>query len=159
MMFNKFTERAQKVLVYAQEEAGQLKHGYVGTEHILLGILKEQDGVCKKSLNDMKISTDGVKKLVVEYEGEGDVEMHRSEIPLTPRTKRLLELSLLEARNLNHNYISPEHILLAMIREEEGVAYTILANLGADFNKLRNDILNNWCSEDTPKGSLSKEKQ
>ena len=159
MMFNKFTERAQKVLVYAQEEAEQLKHGYVGTEHILLGILKEQDGVCKKSLNDMKISSEGVKKLVLEYEGEGDVEMRRSEIPLTPRTKRLLELSLIEARNLNHNYISPEHILLALIREEEGVAYTILANLGADFNKLRNDILNNWCSEDTPKGSLSKEKQ
>ena len=158
MMFNKFTERAQKVLVYAQEEAEQLKHGYVGTEHILLGILKEQDGVCKKSLNDMKISSEGVKKLVVEYEGEGDVEMRRSEIPLTPRTKRLLELSLIEARNLNHNYISPEHILLALIREAEGVAYTILANLGADFNKLRNDILNNWCSEDTPKASLSKEK-
>jgi len=159
MMFNKFTERAQKVLVYAQEEAQQLKHGYVGTEHILLGILKEQDGLCKKSLNDMKITSEGVKKLVLEYEGEGDVEMRRNEIPLTPRTKRLLELSLLEARNLNHNYISPEHILLAMIREEEGVAYTILANLGVDFNKLRNDILNNWSSEDTPKASLSKEKK
>ena len=159
MMFNKFTERAQKVLIYAQEEAQQLKHGYVGTEHILLGILKEQDGVCKKTLNDMKISSEGVKKLVLEYEGEGDVEMRRNEIPLTPRTKRLLELSLLEARNLNHNYISPEHILLALIREAEGVAYTILANLGADFNKLRNDILNNWSAEDTPKGSLAKEKE
>lgn len=159
MMFNKFTERAQKVLVYAQEEAEGLKHGYVGTEHILLGLLKEQDGLCKKSLNDMKISSEGVKKLVLEYEGEGDVEMRRSEIPLTPRTKRLLELSLIEARNLNHNYISPEHILLALIREEEGVAYTILANLGADFNKLRDDILNNWCAEDTPKANSSKEKK
>ncbi|WP_298846363.1 ATP-dependent Clp protease ATP-binding subunit [Clostridium sp.] len=158
MMFNKFTERAQKVLVYAQEEAQQLKHGYVGTEHILLGILKEQDGVCKKSLNNMKISTVEVKKLVIEYEGEGDVEMRRNEIPLTPRTKRLLELSLIEARNLNHNYISPEHILLALIRESEGVAYTILANLGADFNILKNDILNNWCSEGNAKGSISKEK-
>ncbi len=159
MMFNKFTERAQKVLVYAQEEAGKLKHGYVGTEHILLGILKEQDGVCKKSLNDMKVSSEEVKKLILEFEGEGDVVMSRNEIPLTPRTKRLLELSLLEARDLNHNYISPEHILLALIKEAEGVAYTILANLGADFNKLRNDILNNWSSEDTPKGSLSKEKK
>ena len=159
MMFNKFTERSQKVLVYAQEEAQQLKHGYVGTEHILLGVLREQDGLCKKSLNDMKISSEGVKKLVVEYEGEGDVEMRRNEIPLTPRTKRLLELSLLEARNLNHNYISPEHILLALIKESEGVAYTILANLGVDFNKLKNDILNNWCSEDNQKGSSSKEKQ
>jgi len=158
MMFNKFTERAQKVLVFAQEEAEGLKHGYVGTEHILLGLLKEKEGVCKKSLNDMKITSEEVKKLVMEYEGEGDVEMRRSEIPLTPRTKRLLELSLIEARNLNHNYISPEHILLALIREAEGVAYTILANLGADFNKLRNDVLNNWCSEDNPKASLPKEK-
>ena len=157
MMFNKFTERAQKVLVYAQEEAQQLKHGYVGTEHILLGILKEQDGVCKRSLNNMKITSVEVKKLVIEYEGEGDVEMRRNEIPLTPRTKRLLELSLIEARNLNHNYISPEHILLALIKESEGVAYTILANLGADFNILKNDILNNWCSEGNPKGSISKE--
>ncbi|MCB2306660.1 ATP-dependent Clp protease ATP-binding subunit [Clostridium estertheticum] len=159
MMFNKFTERAQKVLVYAQEEAQQLKHGYVGTEHILLGILKEQDGVCKKSLNNMKITSVEVKKLVIEYEGEGDVEMRRNEIPLTPRTKRLLELSLIEARNLNHNYISPEHILLALIKGSEGVAYTILANLGADFNILKDDILNNWCSEGNPKGSISKEKQ
>jgi ATP-dependent Clp protease ATP-binding subunit ClpC len=159
MMFNKFTERAQKVLVYAQEEAQQLQHGYVGTEHILLGVLREQDGLCKKSLNDMKISSEAVKKLIIEYEGEGDVEMRRNEIPLTPRTKRLLELSLLEARNLNHNYISPEHILLALIKESEGVAYTILANLGVDFNKLRNDILNNWCSEDNQKGSSLKEKQ
>ena len=159
MMFNKFTERAQKVLIYAQEEAEGLKHGYVGTEHILLGILKEQDGVCKKLLNDMRIISEGVKKLVMEYEGEGDVEMRRSEIPLTPRTKRLLELSLIEARNLNNNYICPEHILLALIRESEGVAYTILANLGADFNKLKNDILTNLCSEDSPKVGLSKDKQ
>ncbi|MCB2343332.1 ATP-dependent Clp protease ATP-binding subunit [Clostridium estertheticum] len=159
MMFNKFTERAQKVLVYAQGEAQQLKHGYVGTEHILLGILKEQDGLCKKSLNNMKITSVEVKKLVIEYEGEGDVEMRRNEIPLTPRTKRLLELSLIEARNLNHNYISPEHILLALIKESEGVAYTILANLGADFNILKNDILNNWCPEGNPKVIISKEKQ
>ncbi|MCJ7691459.1 MAG: AAA family ATPase, partial [Clostridiaceae bacterium] len=157
MMFNKFTERAQKMMVYAQKEAEELNHGYVGTEHVLLGILKEEDGLCKKSLNNMKITLEKVKKLVVEYEGEGDAEIRSTEIPLTPRTKRLLELSLLEARNLNHNYVSPEHILLALIRDAEGVAYTILANLGADFDKLKNDILNNWCSEDTPKGSLSKE--
>jgi ATP-dependent Clp protease ATP-binding subunit ClpC len=159
MMFNKFTERAQNVLVYAQKEAEELNHGYVGTEHILLGILKEEDGVCKKSLNNMKITLEKVKKLVVEYEGEGDVEIRSTEIPLTPRTKRLLELSLLEARNLNHNYVSPEHILLALIRDAEGVAYTILVNLGVNFDKLKNDILDNWCSEDTPKGSISKEKK
>ncbi|MBK5242866.1 ATP-dependent Clp protease ATP-binding subunit [Clostridium sp.] len=159
MMFNKFTERAKKVLVYAQNEAEELNHGYVGTEHILLGILKEEDGVCKKSLNNMKITLEKVKKLVVEYEGQGDAEICSTEIPLTPRTKRLLELSLLEARNLNHNYVSPEHILLALIRDAEGVAYTILVNLGANFEKLKKDILDNWCSEDIPKGSLSKEKE
>lgn len=159
MMFNKFTERAQKILVYAQKEAEELKHGYVGTEHILLGILKEEDGVCKKSLNNMRITSENVKKLVMDYEGEGDAQMRSTEIPLTPRTKRLLDLSLLEARNLNHNYISPEHILLALIRDAEGVAYTILVNLGADFNKLKSEILDNWCSEDTPKGSSSKEKK
>jgi ATP-dependent Clp protease ATP-binding subunit ClpC len=159
MMFNKFTERAQRVLIYAEEEAEKLKHGYVGTEHILLGILRQQEGVCKKSLNDMKVSSEEVKKLVLEYEGEGDVEIRKGEIPLTPRTKRLLELSLLESRSLNHNYISPEHILLALIRETEGVAYTILANLGVDFHKLRNDILSNWGSEDTQRGVLSKEKK
>ncbi|MGK0468730.1 ATP-dependent Clp protease ATP-binding subunit [Clostridium sp.] len=159
MMFNKFTERAQKILVYAQKEAEELKHGYVGTEHILLGILKEEAGVCKKTLNNMKITSENVKKLVIDYEGEGDAQMRSTEIPLTPRTKRLLDLSLLEARNLNHNYISPEHILLALIRDAEGVAYTILVNLGADFNKLKNEILDNWCSEDTPKGSISKEKK
>lgn len=157
MMFNKFTERAQRVLEYAEKEAEILKHGYVGTEHILLGILKEEEGPCKRTLNNMKITSEGVKKLVMEYEGEGDVELRESHIPLTPRTKRLLELSLLEARNLNHNYISPEHILLALIKDAEGVAYTILVNLSADLNKLRNDILDNWSSEDTPKGHLSKE--
>ncbi|MCB2290329.1 ATP-dependent Clp protease ATP-binding subunit [Clostridium sp. CS001] len=159
MMFNKFTERAQKVLMYAQEEAEQLKHGYIGTEHILLGILKQQDGVCKKLLGDMGVSQEDVKKLVIEYEGEGDVETCKGEIPLTPRTKRLLELSLLEARTLNHNYISPEHILLALIKESEGVAYTILANLGVDFHKLRNEVLSNWGSEDTQRGGVSKEKK
>lgn len=159
MMFNKFTERAQKVLIYAEEEAAKLKHGYVGTEHILLGILKQQDGASKEILTSMKVSKEAVKKLVLDYEGEGDVEMHKGELPLTPRAKRLLEISLLETRSLNHNYISPEHLLLALIKEPEGVAYTILANLGVDFYKLRNSLLNNWGSEDNVKGIGSKEKK
>jgi ATP-dependent Clp protease ATP-binding subunit ClpC len=141
MMFERFTERAQKVLFYAKQEAQELNHGYVGTEHILLGILKEQGGISKKVLNDLGITTDSVKALIDEYEGAGDGDLTRNEVPLTPRTKRLLELSLIEARNLNHNYISPEHILLALIRESEGVAFIILNNLGADFNKLRNDVI------------------
>ncbi|WML36295.1 ATP-dependent Clp protease ATP-binding subunit [Clostridium sp. OS1-26] len=146
MMFGRFTERAQKVLFYAQEEAQALQHGYVGTEHILLGILRE-DGVAKKFLNDMGINVEAVRNLVEEYEGKGDIDLYKNEIPLTPRTKRLLELSLLEARNLNHNYISPEHILLALIREAEGVAFTILNNLGADFDKLRKGLIDNLSGE------------
>ncbi len=146
MMFGRFTERAQKVLFYAQEEAQALQHGYVGTEHILLGILRE-DGVAKKFLNDMGINVEAVRNLVEEYEGKGDIDLYKNEIPLTPRTKRLLELSLLEARNLNHNYISPEHILLALIREAEGVAFTILNNLSADFDKLRKELIENLSGE------------
>lgn len=147
MMFGRFTERAQKVLIYAQEEAKNFKHGYVGTEHILLGILREDGGISKKLLNEMNINADAVRNLIEEYEGKGEMDFYKNEIPLTPRTKRLLELSLLEARNLNHNYISPEHILLALIRESEGVAYTILNNLGADFNRLRKDLADNMSGE------------
>lgn len=141
MMFERFTERAQRVLYYAQQEAQGLQHGYVGTEHILLGILKEEEGYGKRILNNMSININNVRELIEEYEGKGDITLHRNEIPLTPRTKRLLDLSLLEARNLNHNYISPEHILLALIRESEGVAYTILNNLGADFGRLRQEVI------------------
>jgi ATP-dependent Clp protease ATP-binding subunit ClpC len=146
-MFGRFTERAQKVILLAQQEAREFKHGYVGTEHILLGILKEEGGIGKKLLNDMGITEEAVKNLINEYEGKGEVDFYKNEIPLTPRTKRLLELSLLEARNLNHNYISPEHILLALIRESEGVAYTILSNLGVDIEKLRKAVLENFPGE------------
>jgi ATP-dependent Clp protease ATP-binding subunit ClpC len=146
MLYGRFTERAQKVLIFAQEEAQRFKHGYVGTEHILVGILNEE-GIAKKILNDMNITVNNVRSLVEEYEGKGEIELYRNEIPLTPRTKRLLELSLLEASNLNHNYISPEHILLALIRESEGVAYTILKNLGADMKKIREEIIENLSGE------------
>lgn len=141
MMFDKFTERAQKVLFYAQEDAQLFKHGYVGTEHILLGILKEQDGIAEKCLNEMDVSLEEVRGLIEEYEGTGDMELSKNEIPITPRTKRILEDSLSEARTLNHNYISPEHILLALIKQSEGVAFTILSNLGVDFDKLRKEVI------------------
>lgn len=154
MMFGRFSDRAQKVLYFAQEEAQGFQHGYVGTEHILLGILREE-GKAKSVLNNMNVNAENVRGLVEQYEGKGDMELYRNEIPLTPRTKRLLELSLLEARNLNHNYIAPEHILLALIREGEGVAFTILSNLGVDFERLRKDILDGFTGEgaaDSPKG-------
>ncbi|WP_097028495.1 ATP-dependent Clp protease ATP-binding subunit [Clostridium peptidivorans] len=146
MMFGRFTERAQKVLMYAQEEAKNLQHGYVGTEHILLGILRE-DSMSQNLLNNMNVTLNDVKELIEEYEGKGDIDIYRNEIPLTPRTKRLLELSLLEARNLNHNFICPEHILLALIKESEGVAFTILNNLGVDFEKLRKELLESLSGE------------
>ncbi len=152
MMFGRFTERAQKVLFYAQEEAQILQHGYVGTEHILLGILKEE-GIAKQLLNDISITVEDVRDLVEEYEGKGDMDLYKNEIPLTPRTKRLLELSLFEARNLNHNYISPEHILLALIREAEGVAFTILNNLGVDFDKLRKELIDSLSGEQSSNNS------
>jgi ATP-dependent Clp protease ATP-binding subunit ClpC len=153
-MFGRFTERAQKVLFYAQEEAQALQHGYVGTEHILLGVLRE-DGIAKKLLNYMGVTVEAVRNLVEEYEGKGDIDLYKNEIPLTPRTKRLLELSLLEARNLNHNYICPEHILLALIREAEGVAFTILNNLGADFDKLRKELIDSLSGEQSTNTSDS----
>ncbi|MCY6957331.1 ATP-dependent Clp protease ATP-binding subunit [Clostridium brassicae] len=147
MMFGRFSDRAQKVLYYAQQTAQQFKHGYVGTEHILIGILKEENGAAKRILNENNITDENVIKLVEEYEGKGEISLYRNEIPLTPRTKRLLELSLLEARKLNHNYITPEHILLALISESEGVAYTILSNLGLDFAKIQKEVLNDFSPE------------
>lgn len=154
MMFGRFTERAQKVLMYAQEEAKNLQHGYVGTEHILLGILRE-DSISQNLLNSMNVTLNDVKELIEEYEGKGDIDIYRNEIPLTPRTKRLLELSLLEARNLNHNFICPEHILLALIKESEGVAFTILNNLGVDFEKLRKELLENLSGEQSSNAANS----
>lgn len=160
MMFGRFSERSQKVLVYAQEEARDFKHGYVGTEHILLGLLREGDGIANRVLNEAGITLERVKQLINDFEGKGDLELFKNEIPLTPRTKRLLELSHIEARNLNHNYITPEHILLALIRESEGVAFTILTNLKADFEKIRREILQSMAGEQqvaSGSGARSKE--
>ncbi len=141
MMFERFTERAQKAVMYAQEEAKYFKHGYIGTEHILLGILRVE-GISRDLLKNLNVTEDSVRKLVEEYVGFGDMEISKNEIALTPRTKRLLDLSLYEARNLGHNYITTEHMMLALIREQEGVAYTILANLGVSIDKLRADLIN-----------------
>ncbi|MDP4146243.1 MAG: ATP-dependent Clp protease ATP-binding subunit [Bacillota bacterium] len=158
MMFQRFSERAQKILVYAQEEAQSFQHGYVGTEHILLALLREEGGISQKILNNKGVTIDAVRNLIEEYEGKGDIDLYRNEIPLTPRTKRLLELSLLESRNLNHNYVSPEHILLALVREGEGVAYTILSNLGVDFDALRKEVVDSLSGEEAgPANIVNKE--
>ncbi|WP_392486017.1 ATP-dependent Clp protease ATP-binding subunit [Haloimpatiens sp. FM7315] len=155
MIYGRFSERSQNVFLYAQEEAKAFRHGYVGTEHLLLGILKE-DGIAKKALNNQEVNLDNVRILVDKYEGSGDMDFFQNEIPLTPRTKRLLESSLMEARNLNHNYISPEHMLLALIRESEGVAYTILSNLAVDFQKLSEEIIKSMSGQQSSETSNSK---
>lgn len=153
-MFNqRFTERAQKVIYYSQQEAAELHHSYIGTEHILLGILRE-DGTARKLLNNMGVTIENVKELVEEYEGKGDTDVLRNEIPLTPRSKRLLEISLVEARKLNHNYINPEHMLLALISENEGVAFTILNNLGVDFEKLSKELFDSLTGGEQENGNM-----
>ncbi|SFB34884.1 ATP-dependent Clp protease ATP-binding subunit [Clostridium frigidicarnis] len=152
MVFERFTERAQNVIRYAQEDALQFKHGYIGTEHILSGILKEE-GISKNILASRGVTLGAVKKLIYEIEGEGDIVLGKSEIPLTPRTKRILDLSLLEARNLGNNYISPEHILLALMKETESIAYTILRGLSVDFNSLRKELIDSISSQGNPKSN------
>lgn len=159
MMYGKFTERAQRVILKAQKESQEFKHGYIGTEHILLGIIAEE-GVSQELLKEYGINEDGVKKLLQEYVGEGDFDSTKGDIPLTPRTKRLLDLSFLEARNLGQNYISPEHILLAMINEKEGVAYTILNSLNVNFDKIKQDILNALSGNtNNPQGNAEESKR
>ncbi|SFG21152.1 ATP-dependent Clp protease ATP-binding subunit ClpC [Clostridium cadaveris] len=145
-MFEKFTERAQKVVMYAQEEAIELRHGYIGTEHILLGIL-EENGLSKNLLNKKNVTLEIVKELILQYEGQGDFGIDQNQIPLTPRTKRILDLSLVEARNLNQNYVTPEHILLAITRESDGVAYTILTNIGVNMDSLRQELLSSFSNQ------------
>lgn len=145
-MFEKFTERAQKVVMYAQEEAIELRHGYIGTEHILLGIL-EENGLSKNLLNKKNVTLEIVKELILQYEGQGDFGIDQNQIPLTPRTKRILDLSLVEARNLNQNYVTPEHILLSITRESDGVAYTILTNIGVNMDSLRQELLSSFSNQ------------
>lgn len=152
MLFGRFNERAQRVLMNASEQSKVYKHGYIGTEHILLGILMDE-GKSKELINNYGVSLESVNKLLEQYVGLGDVEHFSGEIPLTPRTKRLLDNSLVEARNLGHNYISPEHILLALISDNEGVAYTILSNLNVNFQKLRNDIINSFSGKSNQSGN------
>lgn len=141
-MFGGFTERSQKSLYSAAEEAQKLGHNYMGTEHVLLGIAVE-GGQAAKILGDIGVTDDKIREAIVEVEGKGQPDYNTREIPLTPRTKRLIEVARIEARNLNHNYVAPEHLLLAIIREADGVAVAILQRMGVDLERLRNELLNN----------------
>jgi ATP-dependent Clp protease ATP-binding subunit ClpC len=139
-MFERFTDRARRVVVLAQEEARMLNHNYIGTEHILLGLIKEGEGVAAKGLEALGISLDGVRSQVEEIIGQGQ-QAPSGHIPFTPRAKKVLELSLREALQLGHNYIGTEHILLGLIREGDGVAAQVLVKLGADLNRVRQQVI------------------
>jgi len=128
-MFERFTDRARRVVVLAQEEARMLNHNYIGTEHILLGLIHEGEGVAAKALESLGIALEGVRQQVEEIIGQGQ-QAPSGHIPFTPRAKKVLELSLREALQLGHNYIGTEHILLGLIREGEGVAAQVLVKLG-----------------------------
>src|SRR6187200_1036653 len=139
-MFERFTDRARRVVLLAQEEARMLSHNYIGTEHILLGLIHEGEGVAAKALESMNISLDAVREQVQEIIGQGQAAP-TGHIPFTPRAKKVLKLSLREALQLGHNYIGTEHILLGLIREGEGVAAQVLQKLGADLNRVRQQVI------------------
>jgi ATP-dependent Clp protease ATP-binding subunit ClpA len=149
-MFERFTDRAQRVVVLAQEEARMLNHDHLGTEHLLLGLLHEGEGVAAKVLESLEISPEAVRRETEAMIGRGQQAAPGS-IPFTPRAKKALELALREANHLGHDYIGTEHILLGLVREGEGVAARVLAGLGADLNRVRQQViqlLHGWVGED-----------
>jgi len=139
-LFERFTERARQVVVLAQDEARALKHNYIGTEHILLGLLREEEGLAARVLESLDITVEEVRAQIARIVGQGD-EVTTGQIPFTPRAKKVLELALREALSLGHNYIGTEHILLGLVRENEGVAARILLDFDADAEKIRNEII------------------
>jgi ATP-dependent Clp protease ATP-binding subunit ClpC len=152
-MFERFTDRARRVLVLAQEEARLLDHNFIGTEHLLLGLISERDGVAAQALGAMGITLDRVRERVQETIGLSALGSERGQPPFTPRAKKVLELSLREALELGSSYIGPEHILLGIVREGEGVAAQVLQSLGADLPGVRrqvNGLLADGPSEDAP---------
>src|SRR4051794_35576981 len=139
-MFERFTERARKVVVLAQEEARHFNHNYIGTEHLLLGLLREDEGVAARALSSLNVTLDEVREQVESIVGYGE-EGTGGQAPFTPRSKKVLELALREALQLGHNYIGTEHILLGLVRESEGVAARVLSNLGVDPDKVRREVV------------------
>jgi ATP-dependent Clp protease ATP-binding subunit ClpC len=139
-VFERFTDRARRVVVVAQEEARLLGHNYIGTEHILLGIVHEAEGIGARALTAMGVELASVRGLVEEIVGRGGTEP-AGHIPFTPRAKKALELSLRESMQLGHNYIGTEHILLGLLREGEGVAAQVLVRLGADLSRVRQGVV------------------
>ncbi len=139
-MFERFTEKARRVVVYAQEEARMLNQNYIGTEHLLLGLIREEEGIAARAIKSLNISLEDVRTQVEEIIGRG-TSTPSAHIPFTPRAKKVLELSLRESLQLGHNYIGTEHILLGLIREGEGIAARVMINLGGDLDKVRNQVI------------------
>src|ERR1700733_8139962 len=140
-MFNRFTERARKVIVYAKEEAKRFNHDYIGTEHLLLGLIREGEGVAAAVLQKLGLDLETIRLEVEKLVQAGPATQVVGDIPFTPRSKKTLELSAEEARALGHNYIGTEHLLLGLVKEGEGMAYRVLLNLGLDLGKLRNEVM------------------
>jgi hypothetical protein len=139
-MFKRFTARARQVIVLGQEEARTLRHEYMGTEHVLLGLLAEGEGIAGQTLQRAGITLDAARAEIEKIIGRGEATP-RGHVPFTPRAKKVLELALREAIHLGHSYLGTEHILLGLIREGEGVAVRVIAALGADLNELRESVL------------------
>ncbi|MDP3142378.1 MAG: ATP-dependent Clp protease ATP-binding subunit [Candidatus Omnitrophota bacterium] len=140
-MFNRFTERARKVIILAKEEARRFNHDYIGTEHLLLGLIREGEGVAAAVLQKMSLNLETIRLEVEKLVQPGPATQVLGDIPFTPRSKKALELAAEEARSLGHNYIGTEHLLLGLLREGEGAASQVLINLGLDLNKVRNEIM------------------
>jgi ATP-dependent Clp protease ATP-binding subunit ClpA len=139
-LFERFTERAREVVVLAQDESRHLKHNYIGTEHLLLGLLREEEGLAARVLESLDITVEEVRAQVARIVGPGD-ETTTGQIPFTPRAKKVLELALREALSLGHNYIGTEHVLLGLVRENEGVAARILLDFDADAQTVRKEVI------------------
>jgi ATP-dependent Clp protease ATP-binding subunit ClpC len=138
--FDKFTERARRVLSYAQEEVQRFKHNYIGTEHLLLGLVREEKGVAAKVLQSLGVDLQKVRSAVDNIVGQGD-RIVLGEIGLTPRAKKVIELAVDEARRLNHHYIGTEHLLLGLMREGEGIAAGVLNSMGVELEQVRREII------------------
>ena len=142
MFYNRFSERAQRAILIAQEEAKRLNHDYVGTEHVLLGLVALNEGVAAQVLANLTVDLKRVRAEIEKIVGTGDNMMQLGEIPFTPRAKKVLELAVEEAQKMGHTYVGTEHILLGLIREEEGVAARVLENLGVRMEVVREEVLN-----------------
>src|SRR5262249_43240076 len=156
-MFDRFTDRARKVMGLARQEAPRLNHEYIGTEHVLLGLVKEGSGVAANVLKNMNVDLKKIRLEIEKIVKTGPNMVTMGQLPFTPRAKKVLELSLEEASNLGHNYIGTEHLLLGLIRENDGIAAQVLMNLGIKLEDVREEVLEFLGAETPPEAGEEKE--